>query len=175
MMRRLLLGISASLVVAAAVNPVAAQQFPGVELPPGVSVLPFDPNNPLVVAPQTATTVQLPTFNFFTISTSVMVPDRGGAYLGGVGRGASAGRSNGAPGLPGSRAFGSSAEAGGVSIGVQIHDFEATDRALLGSSNPTSADAARVDAWHARLTRAKQSTAGRPAISIAEARVQVRR
>jgi hypothetical protein len=35
-----------------------------------------------------AQTVQLPTFNFFTVRTTVSVPDSGGAYLGGVNRSA---------------------------------------------------------------------------------------
>jgi hypothetical protein len=37
-------------------------------------------------AQQVATTVQLPTFSFTTVNTTVMVPDQGSAFLGGVNR-----------------------------------------------------------------------------------------
>jgi hypothetical protein len=39
---------------------------------------------PVLGQGQAPTTVQLPTFRFFTVQTSVSVPDGGGAYLGGM-------------------------------------------------------------------------------------------
>ena len=39
-------------------------------------------------AAQTATTVQLPTYSFFSVGTTVSVPDRGSVYMGGVNRSA---------------------------------------------------------------------------------------
>jgi len=46
---------------------------------------------------QNATTVQLPTFSFFTVNTTVSVPDRGEALLGGINRASSGRTSRGAP------------------------------------------------------------------------------
>jgi hypothetical protein len=83
-----------------------------------------------------AQTVQLPTFNFFTVNTSVLVPDGGDAALGGIGRSSSGRVSRGVPGLPGrpfqNIATGNSTGAGNVSVSAQIHDLDAMDRALLG-------------------------------------------
>jgi hypothetical protein len=81
--------------------------------------------------------VQLPTFNFFTVNTTVEVPDSGAGFVGGVGSGASGCSEFGIPGL-GSRPFtnvadGSSHSGGGVSVRAKIHDFEAMDKQLLGA------------------------------------------
>jgi hypothetical protein len=87
---------------------------------------------------QVPTTVQLPTFHYFTSTGSVLVPDGGDVFLGGIG-GAAAGRTQqGIPGLP-SRPFtnsatGSSVGASSVSVSAQIHDFDAMDKALLGGA-----------------------------------------
>lgn len=83
-----------------------------------------------------AQTVQLPTFNYFSTNTSVLVPDRGAVYMGGV-NGARSGRvERGLPGLGGrpfrNLATSRSTGGGGVWISAHIHDFEAMDRALLG-------------------------------------------
>lgn len=159
-------------VVAIYASPAAAQQTSGG--PPR-----FDPHHPLHVTPTdvgpAATTVQLPTFSFFTISTTVSVPDSGGAYLGGVGGGRSGSRSNG-PGL-GNRAGGSGIDAGGVYVTAQIHDLGAMDRALLAEAaaeRESKVRNAAALAWAERLERARESSAGRPAMSLAEAR-QLRR
>jgi hypothetical protein len=83
-----------------------------------------------------AQVVQLPTFHFFTVDTTVLVPDGGDAALGGIGRSSSGRVSRGVPGLPGrpfqNIATGSSTGAGNVSVSAQIHDLDAMDRALLG-------------------------------------------
>ncbi len=155
-------------IVAVFAAQAAAQEHPG-------GTPRFDPHHPLHVTPTnvgpTATTLQLPTFSFFTISTTVSVPDSGGAYLGGVGGGRSGSRSNG-PGL-GNRAGGSGLDAGGVYVAAQIHDLGAMDRALLAEAaaeREAKVRNAAAWAWADRLERARESSAGRPAMSVAEAR-----
>jgi hypothetical protein len=94
----------------------------------------------LVVAPaaaqQPGTAVQLPTYSFFGTGTSVSVPDRGAAYMGGIKRAASGLNEFGTPLLkvPGfrNRAMGMERSSMGTSVGVYIHDFEAMEEALLG-------------------------------------------
>jgi len=84
------------------------------------------------------TTVQLPTFHYFTSTGSVLVPDGGDVLLGGVGGSVLGRTEQGIPGLP-SRPFtnssiGSGVTAGNVSVRAQIHDFESMDRALLSET-----------------------------------------
>jgi hypothetical protein len=87
-----------------------------------------------------AQAVQLPTFHYFSASTTVLVPDRGGAYMGGVNRAASSRIERGIPGLGGrpftNRAIGSERGASGVSVHAWIHDHEEMDRAVLGAASP---------------------------------------
>jgi type II secretory pathway component HofQ len=87
------------------------------------------------------TTLQLPTFSYFTTSTTVSVPDCGGVLLGGIGRARSGSSEFGVPILGqmpyagplfGSRSIGSERSAMSNWVTVQIHDFEAMDEALLG-------------------------------------------
>ena len=79
--------------------------------------------------------IQLPTFKFFGVQTTVSVPDRGGAYMGGVRRSASGSSSHGVPGLGGplfrNRGIGRSQSAGGVGISATIIDHAELDRAVL--------------------------------------------
>jgi hypothetical protein len=86
-----------------------------------------------------AQTVQLPTYSFTTVSTTVMVPDRGAAFLGGINRAASGRSEYGVPGLPlpgfQNRAIGQERGASNMWVTATIHDFEAMDQALL--STPT--------------------------------------
>lgn len=140
----------------------SAQDAPA--LPPGA---PRFSDVPLYVGPG-ATTVQLPTFNFFTISTTVLVPDRGGAYLGGVNSGASASRTSGLPGLA-NRAGASNFGASGLSVHVQVLDLAEMDRALLAEAK-AKRESAAAEVWLSRLEQARHSSAGRPTISVAEAR-----
>src|SRR3954451_10129685 len=77
-----------------------------------------------VLQPQVPTTVQLPTFSVFTVQTTVSVPDSGGAYLGGSGRGADSSVSR-SPLR--NRALGSSRVASGVSVGATIIDHDEID------------------------------------------------
>jgi len=77
-------------------------------------------------------TVQLPTLSFFTVSTTVVVPDRGGAALGGVGSSRRRSSSFGSPLIPGrNRGFAAGMSIGGMSTHAFVHDFEAMDKALL--------------------------------------------
>ncbi|MGC3966492.1 MAG: hypothetical protein QM775_03725 [Pirellulales bacterium] len=161
--------LAAILVLSFAPQSAGAQEYPGL---PGF-VPTFDSGNPLFVAPgNAATTVQLPTFSFFTISTTVNVPDSGGAFLGGVDRSTGNIHSNGPPGLT-NRAGSSGVAGGGISVGAQIIDLRAMDKQLLAEAAAERQASARYEAtqrWATRLERARASTAGQPSVSIAEAR-----
>lgn len=82
--------------------------------------------------------VQLPTISHFGVSTSVVVPDRGSAVLGGVGRSTVGVGHFGTPLLPGrpfaNRAIGSSTGTASVRATVTVHDFEAMESQILGSA-----------------------------------------
>ena len=86
------------------------------------------------------TTVQLPTFHVFGASTTVMVPDRGSVYLGGVDR-SLAGSSRFSPTLGGqlpslhNRGFGRERTAAGLAVSATIIDHQAIDRALLAEAD----------------------------------------
>jgi len=99
-----------------------------------------------VGAPIGATSVQLPTFNFFAISTSVEVPDGGEAFLGGNSSSSTGSSQRGIPGLgfrPFTNSAGASAGHGGsMSVKVTIHDFDAMDKALLGKDFYNTTDTA---------------------------------
>lgn len=90
-----------------------------------------------------AQVVQLPTFRTFSISTTVAVPDRGAAYLGGVTRGSWGSSSRGVPGLsqvPGlNRAFTNRGYASSVSSShayatATIIDHAELDRMVLAEA-----------------------------------------
>jgi hypothetical protein len=92
-----------------------------------------------------AQVVQLPTFRVFSMSTTVSVPDRGSAYLGGVSSSSMGRRERGLPGLGhvpfAGRSFGNRAIAGhtrtsGVSVNAYIHDFDAMEEDLLRQASP---------------------------------------
>lgn len=90
------------------------------------------------VLAQPATTVQLPTFHYFSVDTTVLVPDRGATFLGGVNYSSAGRTSRGIPGL--GRPFtntsiGRSTVGGGMWVSAYIHDFEAMDAALLGQGD----------------------------------------
>ncbi|MCS7304859.1 MAG: hypothetical protein NZ602_07105 [Thermoguttaceae bacterium] len=99
---------------------------------------------------QPATSVQLPTFSYFSVGTSVLVPDRGGAILGGVGRSASQRSQLGWPVLSlGQKSLGLNRSAQIVGISVWIHDFEAMEAQLLGQRHPAVAGSFATD-FHAK-------------------------
>lgn len=95
-----------------------------------------------------AQVVQLPTFRFFTVQTSVLVPDRGGAYLGGVSRSRYGSVSRGVPGLGtlpgagrlfGNRGIASSQSVSGVGVTATIIDHAEWDRAVLAEAERRAA------------------------------------
>jgi len=90
-----------------------------------------------------AQVIQLPTFHFFSISTTVSVPDRGAAYLGGVRRAQYGTSSQGVPGLnkvPGlsrlfsNRGSGSSVSSSDAWVTATIIDHAEMDALLLGEA-----------------------------------------
>jgi len=93
-----------------------------------------------------AQTVQLPTFTFTGISTTVWVPDQGAVFLGGIDRAADGRNEFGVPGLPfpgfQNRGIGQDRSASSFWVTATIHDFDAMDRALL--STPTPEDLTRT-------------------------------
>ncbi len=82
-----------------------------------------------------AQTVQLPTYHSFYSTGSVLVPDRGGAFLGGVTRNATGSVRRGLPGLGAvPSGIGQSASRVGASVHVTIIDLQAMDRQILSQS-----------------------------------------
>jgi hypothetical protein len=90
-----------------------------------------------------AQVLQLPTFDYFSVQTSVLVPDRGGAYVGGVRRATYAASGAGVAGtrtmpgmgrLLGNRALAAGATAGAASVHATIIDSAALDRAVLAEA-----------------------------------------
>ncbi len=92
-------------------------------------------------AQQPGSAVQLPTFSQFSVGTTVSVPDRGSAYMGGINRSASGRTSYGVPMLPfrpfRNTAIGSSQGASSMHMSAWIHDFEAMDDYLLNQAPRT--------------------------------------
>ena len=90
------------------------------------------PSQPMLIRLEAQSVVQLPTFHFFSVSTSVSVPDGGDAFLGGVGTVSSARTERGIPGFIGQPftniATGSTIGAASASVHAEIHDFEALDQ-----------------------------------------------
>ena len=78
---------------------------------------------------QAPTTVQLPSFSYFTYNGTVLVPDRGATYLGGVNRSATGLNRRGL-----SRGLGSSMSKSSAVAHAHIIDHDEIDRQLLGGS-----------------------------------------
>jgi len=88
-----------------------------------------------VAAQQNAVTLQLPTYSSFSVRTTVLVPDRGAAALGGIGRSATGTSQFGPAPLPaGTRTIGAQRQAQNAHIIVQIHDFRAMADTLVGEA-----------------------------------------
>ena len=87
-------------------------------------------------------TLQEPTFSRFSVGTTVLVPDQGSTFTGGIMRSSQGSGEYGVPGLAfppfRSRSIGQSFSSGGVSTRVFIHDFDAMDQALLGTPSPVA-------------------------------------
>jgi hypothetical protein len=109
-----------------------------------------------------AVSVQLPRQDIFSVGTVVSVPDRGGAYLGGVKRAADSRSLYGFGPLRAGSSIGSERSASNLSAHVYIHDFDEMDRMLLNS--PTGRGLAAADrpldglAGHAHRQLAQQHT-----------------
>jgi hypothetical protein len=128
------------------------------------------------------TTVQLPTFSFFTVQTTVSVPDSGGAFLGGMSRAYNSSTTRGLPfwaktpwlsPLGDSRGIASGVDAGGVSVHATIIDREELDKAVLSAAAARHVPPSETDLKAERLTR---DTSGddAPAASVAAIRGQQR-
>lgn len=101
-----------------------------------------------------AQVVQLPTFRSFGIGTTVVVPDGGSAFLGGVSRGQIGSNSRGVPGLGGipgagrlfrNEAIGGSFGTSTVTVHATIIDTEELDRAVLAEAAQLRAERERRD------------------------------
>ncbi|HZZ27258.1 MAG TPA: hypothetical protein VFE46_04560 [Pirellulales bacterium] len=111
-----------------------------------------------------AQTVQLPSFHYFAVDTTVLVPDGGDAFLGGASS-SSFGRSErGIPGFSGppfvNTAIGTTTGASNVSVSAQIHDFGAMEDALIG---PPSFQT-DVSAWHLSASQQAAIAVPNPAL-----------
>jgi hypothetical protein len=132
-----------------------------------------------------AQAVQLPSFHYFTVSTTVSVPDRGAAYLGGVRRAASGRAGRGVPLLgraPGlgrlgrSDAIGSSIGASDVSVSATIIDHRELDEAVLAEAGKRRGGDAIASAPEAEREAGALDHAGvlraAPVASVADLRRQ---
>jgi hypothetical protein len=85
-----------------------------------------------------AQSLQLPTYSFTSVSTTVSVPDQGAAFLGGISRASDSRSEFGVPMLPfrpfRNTAIGQSRSAMNMFATATIHDFDAMEAALLGSA-----------------------------------------
>lgn len=98
---------------------------------------------------QAPTTVQLPTFRFFTVQTSVSVPDGGGAYLGGMKSARDSSLTRGF-GPFRNRALGSDRGAAGMTVHATIIDLKEIDDAILAEAAAGRPGAAAFDPDAAR-------------------------
>lgn len=82
-----------------------------------------------------AQVVQLPSYNFTTVGTTVSVPDGGSAFLGGIYRASEGSTTRGVPLIPfKNRAIGRSVGASTMSVTATIIDHAAMDEALLAEA-----------------------------------------
>ncbi len=106
--------------------------------------------------------VQQPVIRQMRVGTSVSVPDRGRAYLGGVSQGAIGTKRFGGPFRSGTntgREFSNSSQ----SVAVYIHDFEAMDAALLNAAEESAARSKPEPQMSQRATAAWESLRTRQA------------
>jgi hypothetical protein len=93
--------------------------------------------------------VQLPTFRFFTVQTSVSVPDGGGTYLGGMKSARDSSLTRGFGPLR-NRGIGSDRGAAGMSVHATIIDLKEMDDAILAEAAAGKPGAAAFDPEAAR-------------------------
>jgi hypothetical protein len=127
--------------------------------------------------PCPAQVVQLPTFEFFGVSTTVMVPDRGGLTAAGVARGRSTSHIRGIPVGPAANDLFAAREASGLGVTATVHDLAELDRQILASAPRASAPRVRLAGAEkesvTRVAIAEQknpSSANRPAQSLTSIR-----
>jgi hypothetical protein len=130
-----------------------------------------------------AQVVQLPSMHTFTVQTSVLVPDSGGTYAGGVGRSFQGSTSRGVPGLgPLGRntARGGAVTGTGVMVHATIIDHEELDKLVLeearalregrgGTETPRLRAGTSRDASVGSLAAIKRELAAEDAAKEAEA------
>lgn len=106
----------------------------------------------LVSRPSHAQVVQLPTYRTFSVGTSVLIPDRGSTFLGGVDRGVWNSNTQGVPGLSGvpgvgrlftNRSISSEVSSSRAYASATIMDLEALDKAVLAEAAAKRALVAR--------------------------------
>ncbi len=119
--------------------------------------------------------LQLPTFDYFSVRTAVMVPDSGGAFLGGIGRTTQRSRTNGLGRGPllSNRMIESSGGASLASVHATIIDHEEMDRAVRGAARRAapSAEERRAAAASFRMQPSgDEAGGGGSLVSVAEAR-----
>jgi len=119
-------------------------------------------------AAQLPATVQLPSFSYFGVDTSVSVPDRGSMSLGGVGRSSMGSTAFGPVLGPRSRSFSRQMSASSTTVNATIHDFNAMDRQLLDQAQKSYGKSPRAATRTARGEASSAATG--PAGSVAEAR-----
>jgi len=95
-----------------------------------------------VAAPAQQVVVQQPVFQQFAVPTTVLVPDRGGAFLGGTG-GVGQGQAVYGP-MPMSRGTATGRSSSSVQVRAYVHDFRAMDEALLGTATPVASGSFRA-------------------------------
>jgi len=108
-------------------------------------------------------TVQQPSLSSFSVGTTVSVPDRGRALMGGVSRAGSS-RSTYGPLRSGTNT-GVFAQHSGASAHVTIHDFAEMDRRALSASPPRPRDDAvplNANATHAYHVLQSRAATRRP-------------
>ncbi len=119
-------------------------------------------------------TVQLPGIHRFSVNTSVLAPDRGGARLGGVNRSSRGLSRYGVPGagklpglgrLLGNRAVGGSTSGGGTSVRVTVIDHEELDRAVLAEAERRRAGGATLTSGASELSKRLSSNARSASLS----------
>lgn len=93
-----------------------------------------------------AVRIQQPIVQQYSVGTTLTVPDRGSALLGGIQSGAMHSRQSG-PFRRGST-YGHSFQSSTSSVGVYIHDFEAMDQMLLNSAPRVVRDSRKSPTAH---------------------------
>jgi hypothetical protein len=102
------------------------------------------------------------------VSTTVIVPDRGAASLGGSGRAAYGTSRYG--GRPRNRAIGIDRQAAGAHAAVQIHDPQAADAALLEQARRRRAPATENAGAARRFAERAAVDAALPSVAVLERR-----